>query len=114
MNIEKFMISYLSEKLDIPVYGERPNMATAPDEFVTVEKTGSSRENFVIKCDLAVQSWSTSRINAAELNEKVINILEAATECPEISRCHCDNDYNYTDLTSKRPRYQALFEVVYQ
>ena len=31
----------------------------------------------------------------------------------EISRCALDTDYNYPDLATKRPRYQALFEIVH-
>ena len=113
MNVEKTIIQYLSGKLNIPVYGERPNMSDAPDEFITVEKTGGKTVNHIRTSDLAIQSWSTSRLNASELNEKVIEAMEYAAELSVISHCRCENNYNYTDLTTKRPRYQALFEVVH-
>jgi hypothetical protein len=44
--IEKTVLNYLSEKLvDIPVYME--HQKNDPQTFVILEKTGSSRENYI-------------------------------------------------------------------
>lgn len=111
MNIEQFMINYLSGQLSVGVSGSVPH--PLPDEFVTVEKTGSSLTDRIDGATLAVQSWSTSRAAAAALNETVKAAMEAAAALPEISRCALESDYNYTDLATNKPRYQAVFDVVY-
>lgn len=112
MTIEGFIIDWLNSNLDgVNASGSVPH--PMPDEFVTVEKTGGSYDDHIKRATIAVQSWSTSRANAAELNEAVKAIMEAATENDEIARCNLDSDYNYTDLASNKPRYQAVFDVVY-
>lgn len=112
MNIEAYLIAYLGETLDVSVYGEVPDLGTAA-EFVTVEKTGGALADHICSATIAVQSWAESRAAAAELNEIVKTAMAGATARPEISRCHLSNDYNYPELASKRPRYQAVFDVVY-
>ena len=77
MNIEKLIINYLSAQLHVPVYGDVPNLGTEA-EFVTVEKVGSSERDHVCKSSLAVQSWSTSRAKAAELNETAKSAMRSA------------------------------------
>lgn len=111
MTIEEFMIDYLGTALAAEVRGSVPH--PMPDEFVTVEKTGSSLVNRINAATLAVQSWSTSRAAAAALNELVKAAMAAAVARPEISRCALDSDYNYTDEATNKNRYQAVFDVVY-
>lgn len=112
MNIEAFIIEFLAARMPVPVFGDRPDLSTAT-EFVTVEKTGSSYSNFIASAEIAVQSWSTTRAAASELNETVKKTMAEALHQDCISRCALDTDYNFPDLASKRPRYQALYEIVY-
>lgn len=120
MNIEEYIISYLSTALtwqvnsttiSIPVSGDVPS--PVPDRFVTVEMTGADRNDKICFATIAVQSWETSRADASELNDRVIAAMEAMVAQPEISRSALDTSYNYTDLTRNKPRYQAVFTVVY-
>ena len=120
MNIEEYIINYLSTALteqigsttvSIPVYGDVPS--PVEDCFVTVEQTGASEENKIRTATIAVQSWETSRDKAAKLNDKVIAAMEAMISQAAISRSALDNSYNYTDLSRNKPRYQAVFTVVY-
>lgn len=123
MNIEEFVISYLNTALSvtvpgnpptvlaIPVYGDVPS--PVPDQFVTVEMTGASEENKIRYATIAVQSWDVSRDAASNLNIMVITAMEAIISKDEISSCSLDSSYNYTDLTRNKPRYQAVFSVVY-
>lgn len=112
MNIEAEIIAFLAARLPVPVYGDRPDLGTV-DEFVTVEKTGSGYTDRISRADIAVQSWSTSRFAAGELNELAKAAVAEAVNLDCIRRCALETDYNYPDLASKRPRYQALFEIVY-
>lgn len=111
MIIEQFILNHLSEQLDAPVYGDIPS--PRPARFITVEQTGSRQLDYINTANIAVQSWAQSRAEAALLNEAVKKAMQAAAASPDISRCHLESDYNYTDLATKTPRYQAVFEVVH-
>lgn len=110
--IEQKIIDYLNNVLArATAYGDIPT--PMPDTFVTVEKTGSYELNHIRTATLAIQSWSSSRFEAAELNEEVKTAMHNAVYLDFISRSHCETDYNFTDTTTNRHRYQAVFEVVY-
>lgn len=107
--IEKTVLDYLSKKLDVPCYMEVP--ATMPQEFVVIEKLGSSRTNFVNYASFAIQSYSTSTYKAALLNEKVKEAMFDIVDLKEISSSELDGDYLYTDTSIKRARYQCIFDM---
>ena len=109
--IEPTIIAYLAEQLGVPVYGAIPS--NPPDTMVTVEKTGGRRTNKIDAATLAIQSWAPTIEQAAQLNDRVKAAMEASVQLDSISSCDLDTDYNYTDSTRNRPRYQAVFEVVY-
>ena len=109
--VEKTIFDYLSGVLDVPVYMERP--PEEPKSYVLIEKTGSSAGNYIESATLAVQSYAASMYDAAVLNERVKAAMEGSIERPDISRCDCNSDYNYTDTTKKKYRYQAVFDIVY-
>ena len=109
--IEPIIIEYLSEQLSVPVSGAVP--ANPPDTFLTVEKTGSRRSNRIDAATIVVQSWAPSIAQAAALNDRVKAAMEEIVRLDVISSCNLDTDYNYTDTTRKRCRYQAVFDVVY-
>lgn len=111
MTIEAFIILYLSGRLPVRVSGDVP--APVPDSFVTVEQTGSQRENKIGSATIAVQSWAGSRAEAAQLNKQAEEAMLGMISEPEISSCELDTSYNYTDMARKKPRYQAVFSVVY-
>lgn len=109
--IEATIINYLNEKLDVPTYAEVP--PKADKSFCIIEKTGSSVENHIYSATVAVQSYADSLLNAAKLNEKVIQAMEELPELAEVSACELNSDYNYTDTSTKRYRYQAVFDITY-
>ena len=109
--IEKIVRDFLKCRLDEKVYMEEEERM--PEEYVLIEKTGSSRENYIEKAVLAIQSYAESLQGAAELNERVKAAMERIIELPDISRCELNTDYNYTDTKRKKYRYQAVFDIVY-
>ncbi len=109
--IETIILEYLSEKLDVPVYMEEPD--DRPDTYVTIEKTGSSRTNLINHATLAIQSYAATMHEAAQLNETVKEVLDASIELSSVSRAELNSDYNYTDTSTKRYRYQAVYDFVY-
>lgn len=111
MTIEEYTVQYLAGVLEIPVSGDVPS--PMPETFVTVEQTGSGEENRIRAATLAVQSWAGSRAEAAQLNQLVEEAMAAMAAQPDISRAALNTSYNFTDTTRKKPRYQAVFEVVH-
>lgn len=109
--IEKRVIDYLVSSLNIPVYAEVP--ATGDGRYLVVEKTGAFRENLLDEADIAVQSYADSLYDAAALNEDVKAAMLEMNHEPNISDVRLNSDYNFTDTSTKRYRYQAIFIVTY-
>lgn len=109
--IEKFIRDHLSGALEIPVKMEMPE--TLPPKFVLIEKTGSSVENFIHSATIAIQSYAESLCEAAELNEQVKAVMGDIANFPDVGSCQLNSDYNFTDTSIKRHRYQAVFDLIY-
>ena len=111
MIIEVFICKYLNEHSGLPAFGEIPKQA--PDSFFVVEKLGSGKEDQINSATIAVQSYAPSKLAAAVLNEHIKELMEHLPEEQEISSCKLNSDYDHTDTTSKRYRYQAVFDITY-
>lgn len=109
--IEVTVLQYLSQKLGIPVYMEVPEKP--PKSYVIIEKTSGAKSNFICSSTLAIQSVAESLYQAAELNEQAKEVMEHITDETDISKCSLNSDYNYTDTTTKKYRYQAVFDLVH-
>lgn len=110
--IEQEVYDYLKSKItDIPVLMEVPE--DMPDEFITIEKTRTSGlDDFVRTSTFAIQSWAKSKLGAAQISRRVCDTMDRAAEQIRISKSS-GGDYDFTDLTTKRYRYQAEYTVVY-
>lgn len=109
--VEIIVRDYLIEKLKpIDVYLEKP--ANPPTEYIFLEKVGSSMENHIESATMAIQSYSDTLYGAARLNELVKDTMFDIIELNSISKVELNSDYNYTDTTTKRYRYQAVFDLV--
>lgn len=109
--IEKIIYDYMNAEMSVPCYMEEPEVT--PEKYVVIEKTGSSRYKQIESATITFQSFAPSLYEAAELNEAVKAALLASTESEHISSATLNSDYNYTDTTTKRYRYQAVFDVVF-
>lgn len=109
--VEKIVKDYLQSSLGIPVRLEEED--DLGNEYVLIEKTGSSKKDHISTATIAIQSYSVSLYGAASLNERVKEAMEKIIERNDISKCELNSDYNYTDTARKRYRYQAVFDIVY-
>ena len=111
--IEDTVREFLSSKMTAPVWMEIPK--NPPKKMIIIEKTGSSQTNFIKTATFAMQSYAPSLYEAAQLNEQVkewmLDGVYGAITLSVIARITLDSDYNYTDTTSKRYRYQAVFDI---
>lgn len=109
--IEKTVIQYLSEVQTVPVYAEVPT--EPPTEFIVVEKTSGGRNNHINDSSIAIQSYSNTMLGAADLNELMKGYMLSLVSLSEVSRVILNSDYNYTDTSTKRYRYQAVYDIVH-
>ena len=108
--IEKIILDYLNAELDVPVYMEVP-AKHIPASYVVIEKTGSSKQDFLCTAMMTFKSYAPTMYRAAELNEAVKASMDNAAVLPEISRSQLNSDYNYTNTQTKSYRYQAVYDI---
>lgn len=109
--IETIVRNYLTKKLDVPVYLNRPEKL--PQRYVYLDKTGSSKANQLPNATLALQSYAENRYEASVLNNKVKYAIEQIVFLPEIRGVELNSDYYFPDTQKKRYRYQAVYEIKY-
>ena len=107
--IEEIVFNYLKNKLNVPVTFENINEV----EYVLIGKSGSSRFDFTNTATFFIQSYSSSKYKASLLNENVKDAMYDLIELDEITSLHLNTDYDYTDTTIKKYRYQAVFDIGY-
>ena len=114
--IEEIVLGYLQEKagvLDPPIGVFMETEQDPPGEFFLVEKTGSSRENQILRATFAVQSYAGSMYRAAEMNQMAIGWLDDLPDERDVFSVELNSDYNFTDVNTRKYRYQAVFDIVY-
>lgn len=109
--IETTVLDYLRDRLGVPVTMEVPEGAYGT--FVVLEKTGSSRQNYIRRATLAVQSYAPTLLLAAQLDDRVIEAMLALPKLDRVAACRLERNYNFTDTETKKYRYQAVFAVTY-
>lgn len=110
--IEVLVLSYLKSALDVPVYALMPDLSKNK-EFVLIEKTFESDTNQLKECNIAIQSYADSLYNAILLDHKVQKSMKSFDSVNNIASVHLTNDYNFTDTTTKKYRYQAIYKIKY-
>lgn len=107
--IEITILNFLDNHLSAPSFLELP--ATKPPRFVVLEKTSSSKNNYLPSATFAFQSYAKTMHETALLNEEVKEVVERLIELNEISGVRLNSDYNFTDTITKQYRYQAVFDI---
>lgn len=113
--IETTVKEFLESKLSVPVAMEVPKDKAS--QFVVIEKTGGAQNNHIPSAILTIQSYGPSMYDAALLNDEVkkwmLDGIEGLISLNEIAKVELNSDYNFTDETSKRYRYQAVFDIIH-
>ncbi|EMF0144709.1 hypothetical protein OSF83_002537 [Enterococcus hirae] len=107
--IEIIIKQYLDSHLSVPSFLEQSGKML--DSYILFEKTGSSKRNYLSSATFAFQSYAGSLYDAAKLNEELKEVVENMIELDEISNVQLNSDYNFTDTTTKKYRYQAVFDI---
>lgn len=109
--IEIIIRDYLSSALAVPVYMEFPE--DAPERFVVLKKGDTTRENRLETAVFIPESYESSMLEAAKLNQQVKAAMDELTELDEVSASDLAADYPAFDEKNKRHRYQAVYNVTY-
>lgn len=111
--IETSVLDYLNSKLDEQVYMEVPK--TMPKKFYVMEKTGGGMENRIFSSTFALQAYANSMYEAATLiyNAKDALLDDDFVALSDICSIEWDGEYNFTDETEKKYRYQAVFRLIH-
>lgn len=109
--IEKTVLDYLEEELDVPVYMEKP--ADPPASYVIVVKTGSAVRDFIYRATIVIQSVAGTLYEAALLNEAVKKAMDDIIILPVITSSSLNSDYEFTNTQTKERRYQAVYDLVH-
>ena len=109
--IEQIVREYLSERMDCPVYLERPS--DPPESYVTVEKTGSSVRNHIYHATIALQSIAPTMYQASSINESIKYLMDGIVALNDIAGIRLNSDYNFTNTSTRQRRYQAVFDITH-
>ena len=111
--IEKIVLDYLSENIDVPVFMETP--VHVPQKYVLIEKVAGGIVNHIRSANFIIQSYSTkSLLEASGLNDDVQAVMDVmAAYIPNVSECSMIADTNFTDTRTKRYRYQCIYSIYY-
>jgi len=110
--IEKNVIKYLKSKLTVPVYmGEAP--AKKPQEYVVLEVIDGGRVNYIDAVTFNIMSYSTTLLNAAELNQSVKEAMYNIVELDQVSSSKCGGGGQSIDTAIKGYAYECIFNLVY-
>ena len=109
--IETILLNYLQETLNVPVFTEE--QTEHYDSYVVIKKTASAVRNYIKSATIAIQSYANSLYEASKLNEEVKKAMQDIVLLESISKSKLNSDYNYTDTTKKKYRYQAVYDLVF-
>ena len=113
--IEIIIKEFLESKLSVPVLMEVPKSTVS--QFVIIEKTGGAQNNHIPSAIITIQSYAKTMQEASELNDEVkhwmLDGVEGLITQNDVSSVGLNSDYNYTDTSEKRYRYQAVFDIVH-
>lgn len=113
--IEISIKKFLESKMSVPVLMEVPKSTVS--QFVIIERTGGAQVNHISSAIITIQSYAGTMQKAAELNEEVkhwmLDGIEGLITQDDVSSVGLNSDYNYTDTSEKRYRYQAVFDIVH-
>ena len=109
MDIERTVAKRLMAETGVKAVLEVP--AKRPEEFISVELTGSTGSRFTQRRTLAVQSWAKTRRRAAEISGLVEQAVPALEDEPEVFSPVATATYRFPDPDSEQERYQTTVEL---
>ena len=116
--IEQTIIEYLNNEMIVPVLAELPEVPSEdypefPEKLVVLERVGGSKTNHISVCSIAFQAYASTLFEAVQLDEEVKRTVPGLIVLDTVSSVRLSSSYNHTDPSTKRNRYQSVFEIYY-
>ena len=109
--IESILIGYINHR-GFRAYGEEPEKP--PREYIVIGKVGGGCDNHIDSAIMTIRSYSGTMAQAASLNQQVKRLmLYDFPTLPEIAGVYLNSDYPQADPSTKRYRYQAVYDITY-
>lgn len=108
--IEVTLLNYVSTELaPIPVYMEEPE--DKPEKYVLISYQGTGEDNYIYTGMVTAKSYASSLYEASLLNEQVKEVLNSLIEVNELTSSKLNASYPFNETTTKRYRYQCVFNI---
>lgn len=118
--IEVVLKNYLEGALDgVPVFLEMPETPSGRysqmlNRFVLIGRIAGGKVDQIHSASFALQSYSlVSLYDAAALDEAVRDAMDDFDGVENIGMARLASNYNFTDTSTKRYRYQAVYDITY-
>lgn len=83
----------------------------APQEFVTVERTGGGTSDFVDHPTIAIQAWAQTEARAEEMATEIRNAIMTGAKPYGVSGVNVNSGpYPFFDEDTRCPRYQLVLD----
>ena len=109
IDVERVVAKRLMDATGIRAVLEVPE--ERPEEFLSVELTGTGTGLYPKTCSLAVQSWAKTRRRAAAIAGMVERAILALEDEPEVFSPVATSTYRFPDPDSGQERYQTTVEL---
>lgn len=108
--IEVYLYEYLTKNLSVPAYLQIPE--DQAQKYVVIDKIGGSEiQRTLQESRFAFQSYADSMYESAELNEELKACVKSMLKDNKIAGIDLVSDYNWTDVSTRKYRYQAVFDI---
>lgn len=85
--------------------------ADAPDEFVTVERTGGGTSDMVDHPTMAIQTWAQTEVAAEAMAVEIRNKLMCESRPRGVTKVNVNaGPYPFWDEDTRCPRYQTVYD----
>lgn len=111
--IEPYLLYFIATKTGLNVFAEEPQDSYQYTDYVVIEKTASRTVNTLQEATIAIQSYGRSLYDAMTNSAKVREAMATLSHEQEIGGVYIESEYNFTDPTTKRYRYQAVYRIYY-
>ena len=111
MLIEPIVLNYLKANMDVPIYPDMPD--NLPHKFVLFTIVDRGRKNFIDQVTIEFHSYAETKLDAAEIDERVRMLMEDIIFLPEIAASRLGGGNDLNDPQIDRYRYRCYFNLTY-
>ena len=110
--IEKKILDYLNDNMEVPAYMEYPENAELP--FIVIEMTSGYSADHLMITTFVMDTYDTSMYKTALLNDSLISTMRKWVEKDHtIARVDIKNNYHDSNTATKEYRYKLVVDITY-